>query len=89
MVPTRVAPWRRIRIIQCAPSAFASDWPSSGLTTSMLVSPNSSRLSQNGAAVPSTAPMWNTGTSSMPVMQNGRTDGEWWWQTALTSGRAW
>jgi hypothetical protein len=43
----------------------------------MLVSPNSSRLSQNGAAVPSTAPMWYTGTSSTPVMQNGSTDAEW------------
>ena len=46
-----MTPWRRISTIQFGPSAFASERPSSGLTTSRLVSPNSSRLSQNGAFV--------------------------------------
>src|ERR1700761_7206707 len=35
--------WRRISTIQCGPSARASERPSSGLATIILVSPNSSR----------------------------------------------
>src|SRR5262252_2518532 len=38
--PTTVAPCRRISTAQWGPSARASERPSSGLTTSRLVSPN-------------------------------------------------
>src|SRR5215469_17065906 len=41
--PTTVAPWRRISTAQWGPRARASERPSSGLTTSRLVSPKSSR----------------------------------------------
>ena len=52
-----VAPWRRISTSQYGPSALASERPSSGLSTRRLVSPNSSRLSQNGTFSPICAPM--------------------------------
>jgi len=83
-----VAPWRRITTIEWLPNARASDAPSSDFTTSRLVSPNSSRLSQNGAYRPIAAPRWNTGTSGTPEIANGMIGGAWWWHTALTSGRA-
>ena len=41
--PTTVAPCRRISTAECGPSARASERPSSGLATSRLLSPNSSR----------------------------------------------
>ncbi len=88
VVPATVAPWRRISTIQFFPSARASEAPSSGLATISVVSPKSSRLSQNGTLAPRVAPRWYTGLSSMPEMQNGRIDGAWWWHTAMTSGRA-
>src|SRR6185312_3165181 len=56
LVPTAVTPWRRINTRLCAPSARASEAPSSGLITSMLVSPNSSCWSQYGGRMPPTAP---------------------------------
>src|SRR5262249_13193571 len=43
LAPTTVAPCRRISTAQCGPRARASERPSSCLTTSRLVSPNSSR----------------------------------------------
>ena len=46
-----------------------------GLATRRLVSPNSSRASQNGATAPMAAPRWNTGTIGSPLMQNGITRG--------------
>ena len=52
------------------------------------MSPNSSRLSQNGTLPPSVPPRWNSGTSSTPVAQNGSTAMAWWWHTEFTSGRA-
>jgi len=76
--PATVAPCRRISTIQCGPSARASDRPSSGLTTSRLVSPNSSRLSQIGALAPIVAPRWKTGTTGTPAMQYGMMAGAWW-----------
>src|SRR5262245_4671906 len=56
LMPATVTPCRIINTIQCLPSARASEAPSSGFTTSILVSPNSSRWSQNGGRIPPTAP---------------------------------
>ena len=56
VVPETVAPCRRISTIQYGPSARAKEAPSSGFATIILVSPNSSRLSQNGAFSPKVAP---------------------------------
>ena len=58
-----------------SPSARASEAPYSGFTTSRLVSPNSSRLSQNGALAPIEAPRWNTGASGTPEIANGMIEG--------------
>ena len=49
--------------------------PPPALTTSRLVSPNSSCWSQNGACSPIAAPRWKTGTIGLPAMQNGITAG--------------
>ncbi len=87
-LPTTVAPWLFSSTAAWGPSLRASDSPSSGLTTSRLVSPNSSCWFQNGTVSPPAAPKWNTGTIGTPAMQNGSTAGEWWCTTAVTSGRA-
>src|SRR2546430_59110 len=71
LVPTTVAPWRRISTTECLPSARASEAPSAGFTTRRLVSPKSSRLSQNGPTAPIPAPGWNTRTNGSPLMQGG------------------
>ena len=54
--------------------------PSAGVINNS-VSPNSSRLSHTGTFGPIVAPSGITGTSAVPVTQNGMTEGEWWWQT--------
>src|SRR5262249_15989700 len=56
LAPATVRPCRFISPIQFLPRARASEAPSSGFTTSMLVSPNSSCWSQIGGLMPPTAP---------------------------------
>ena len=57
------------------------------LTTSRLVSPNRSRMSQTGMSAPIAAPTWMIGLSFTPVTPKGMTACEWLWTTELTSGR--
>src|SRR5947209_5929440 len=64
-------------VVKPEEGASLRDAPSSGFTTSKLVSPNSSRLSQTGALAPIEAPRWNTGTSGTPEIANGMIDGAW------------
>ena len=53
------------------PSARANESPCSAVVTTMGVSPNSSRLSQNGTGLPMVAPRPTNGCSATPVTQNG------------------